>query len=466
MKQRSMKQQKSQQQENPPINDAQNNLQQRPGATRWHAWAGFALLLWTALGCSVTDFVQQRGIATTAPTRALAPTFTPTPESLGQLFIITPPANGTPGVLIVPPGTDPKDVIPLPTATFTPEPTATPTPLAPAELTGTAEGFTATPTETPTETATPTPSFTPTPTHTPTATFTPTTTPTPFVIVDTGLVTLRTGPGLEYPLLAQLGPNIPVTLVGRNPEGTWYQICCVNGQSVWVAAGSGLRVVNDLQAVALAGAVGPPPPPTPTFPPTETPTETPTATPTAYPFERTAGPEFYPTKNEFVTIMVKLHVGPLLVAHSCYHPDRPDLTAGKLDYPAVGYFLVVKYAGFDRPATNVIRPSTDYFNCTVPLDSKDAGRGDRFEYNIKYEYTPPDPNSIFPTPADVPPGAPLPTATPSRAQLIGDGQWTIYIIDGEGNQLTPAENFAIPPVNSGGESIPGREIYIAWQRMR
>ena len=111
--------------------------------------------------------------------------------------------------------------------------------------------------------------------------FTPAPTSTPFILVESGYVALRTGPGPDYPLVAQLGPNIPIAIISRNPQGTWYEICCVNGFSVWVAA-SHVRVVNDPGGAPLVVAQGPPSP-TPSFTPTWTPTVTPTPTSTPYP---------------------------------------------------------------------------------------------------------------------------------------------------------------------------------------
>jgi hypothetical protein len=172
---------------------------------RWLGGLAFLVLLLTTFGCSAANLLETQ-VATPIPTRTLLPTFTPTPASVQAIIIVTPPLNGTPGVIIVPPGVDPQQVIPIP-----------PTPLPPL----------VTP---PTETATPTETPTPTPTETPTPT--PTLTPTPYVVVDSGYVALRNGPSVEFPLVAQLGPQIPIAIVGQSPDGGWLQLCCVNGTSV------------------------------------------------------------------------------------------------------------------------------------------------------------------------------------------------------------------------------------------
>ena len=374
------------------------------------------------LGCSAADLLQ-RDVATPtpAPTRILAPTFTPTPEGVGIVVVVTPPVGGTPGVIVIPPNANPSDYIPIPTDTPappTPETGQQPeSPLDVPFIPPLAE-----PTAIPTNTATPLP--TNTPTNTPTVT--PTATATPFIVVENGLISLRTGPGLDYPLVAQLGPDIPVAVIGRNPQGDWFQICCVSGESVWVSANS-VEIFNEVSEVALI-VPDEAPTATPTGTPTETPTVTPTPTSTRYPFERAIGPQFFPTNNEFLTIWVKLFI-------------KPDPNAE--EDPAAGYYLKVLFEGFDRPGTNDRRPSRDQFEFSAPL-----GAGNRVEYNLKYEYRPPDPK------------ADDPNATTSRLELIGNGEWTVFVVDGAGRQLSDEVSFTTTPSN------PNREIYIGWIRIR
>jgi hypothetical protein len=280
------------------------------------------------------------------------------------------------------------------------------------------------PTDVPTETPFP-PTETPFPTDMPTPTAT--LTPTPYIEIQSGLVGLRTGPGVNYPFVAQLGPDIPVALVGRNPQGTWYRICCVNGVDVWVAS-QHVLVFNDIAQVPLLNAD---PPPTPTE--TTTPTPTPTPTPYQYPFQLALGPQFTPTNNQFLTIWVKLFVGPLNITEIPAHP-------------AEGYFLEVEFQGFDRPSRYGEEPSRDVFEFNAPV-----GAGNRLEYNLKYEYHPYNP------PRASYPGA---TPTPTPLELLGTGTWTVWVKDGVGNQLSEKVSFTTQPFNSN------REVYIAWQRVR
>ena len=386
-----------------------------------------AVFLLLTLGCSAADLLQRDlPTPTPTPTRELAATFTPTPEEVKEIVIVTPPSGGTPGVIIIPPGMDPQDVLPIPSAT----------PIPPTAAVLVSEGGALPVPADATSTVTSTPSPTETPSATPTETPLPTL--TPFIMVPSGLVNLREGPSLDYPLVAQLGPDIPVTIIGQNPEGTWFQICCVSGDSVWVTRDR-MEVFNSIADVPLFSA-DPPPTPTATGTPTETATPTPTATATLFPFDKSIGPQFFPTNNEFLTIWSKMFVQP--------DPQR------EAD-PAEGYYLQVLYEGFERPQTNDSLPSANTF-----FESAAKGAGNRVEYNYKYEYTPPDPKLIDCN--SLPPNfvQPCRDGNLTRKDLLGTGTWTIFVVDGAGNQLSEEVTFTTAPNNLN------REVYIGWNRVR
>ncbi|MCC6168194.1 MAG: hypothetical protein IT329_13285 [Caldilineaceae bacterium] len=398
------------------------------------------------LGCAAGDLLA-RPTLTPPPTRPPAPTFTPTPGFVQGLVVVTPPTAGAPGVIVVPPGVDPRSLIPLPetptptvTATATPlppspTPTATRTPLpgalSPLDVTPAVVGILIPP---PSDTPTPIPAPTIAPTETPVPlpTEPPTSTPTPYVVVATGLVSLRNGPGVEFPLVAQLGPDIPIAIIGRNPEGTWYQICCVNGGSVW-AATSHVQVVNDTTEVVLVLAETPPTS-TPTDTPTNTPTITLTPTGTPYPFQVAEGPLYFPTTNERLSVWVKVFA-----------------LAGSAQVPLPGYFLHVQFrnrpdgSSFEtRPNTKGEAPSTDFFEYNVPPG---PGSGNRVQFNYKYEFLPPNPKETDPN------------TSATRLTLI-DGYWRIYLTDGSGTQLSDAIEFDTLTNNNN------REVFVAWVQMR
>jgi uncharacterized protein YraI len=84
----------------------------------------------------------------------------------------------------------------------------------------------------------------------------------PVAVISNAVVNLRRGPGTNYPVIGRGESGQRYTIVGRIQDNSWWQICCVNGQKVWVAASvasalgptGGVPVVKDI----------PTPPPAPT----------------------------------------------------------------------------------------------------------------------------------------------------------------------------------------------------------
>jgi hypothetical protein len=204
-------------------------------------------------------------------------------------------------------------------------------------------------------------------------------------------------------------------------------------------AKTSVATVNDASGTALVAADAPPTP-TETGTPTMTPTVTATPTPTPYPFERIIGPQFFPTNNEFLTIWTKLDIG--LPPGGANVPEAD---------PAQGYFLEVLFEGVDRPQTNVVEPSYDRFEWSAP-----PGAGNRVEYNYKYEFTPPNPDDLERCQQL---GTPPPECSDKKI-LIGEGTYTVFVVDGLGNQLSDAVTFDTRANN------PNREVYIGWRRIR
>lgn len=120
--------------------------------------------------------------------------------------------------------------------------------------------LTATPAFTPTLMPSPTPSPSPMAIRSPTPPSTPTATPTTAVLTTTAPLTatppvaaaitvtagvtlevraasgnLRSGPGTEFDILATTSKGRRYAVMGRNTEGTWWQICCVNDRPAWIA---------------------------------------------------------------------------------------------------------------------------------------------------------------------------------------------------------------------------------------
>ena len=98
---------------------------------------------------------------------------------------------------------------------------------------------------------------------------TPTPRPQPVGVVQADKVNVRKGPGTRYPLVAQVAKGTRLEILGRNQAGDWWQVCCVNGQQVWIV-GKLVQVEGDSSGVQVVASI-PPPPPTPIPAPTPTP---------------------------------------------------------------------------------------------------------------------------------------------------------------------------------------------------
>lgn len=90
-------------------------------------------------------------------------------------------------------------------------------------------------------------------------------------------VSVYAGPGQAYGKVGLLKANEVKKLLERTSDGTWLQICCVNGDPVWVAANL-VQVQGDIAKVPIAVASGPT---ASSLPPTSTPVARATAVPSA-----------------------------------------------------------------------------------------------------------------------------------------------------------------------------------------
>ena len=152
-----------------------------------------------------------------------------------------------------------------PTQVAAPTATVLPPTVAPTATREQPAPVTTVPTAVPTNTSTPAPTATPALTDTPTVVPSVTPTMAPSVIADKA-VNLRAGPGTNYPVVgaAKVGDRYDIT--ARNQDGSWLQVCCVNGKSAWVSA-SVVTVGGGVDSVAVAQNVPPPPTPRPAPPP-------------------------------------------------------------------------------------------------------------------------------------------------------------------------------------------------------
>ncbi len=175
------------------------------------------IALFAAVGLAACGGAKQA--PTPTPTRLLKPTFTPTTASSGGGSRVV--ATATPQVI---------------------PPTATPTPIPP------------------TNTPSPTPPYT--------------ATPRPEVVVQANRLNVRAGPSTLHPRIAQVQQGDILEVIGKTPDGTWWQVRLADGTVGWVYAKlvQGQGPIGEVQVSQNI----PTPPPTPTYTPTPRPTPTPT----------------------------------------------------------------------------------------------------------------------------------------------------------------------------------------------
>lgn len=115
---------------------------------------------------------------------------------------------------------------------------------------------------------------------------------------------VRTGPGTHYQVVGSLPSGVTAAIVGKSPNGHWWQIVCPagTGPQCWASAGSQYSAAENADGVPVAAV-----PPAPTHAATatqsvanHTPTYTPTATATTDPAV-TPSPTLTPDPNSTAT---------------------------------------------------------------------------------------------------------------------------------------------------------------------
>lgn len=87
----------------------------------------------------------------------------------------------------------------------------------------------------------------------PTPTFEPSATPVPDVVavVTGGGLNLRAGPDTGQPIRGTADTGDRFTVVGKSADTQWLQVCCVDGQAVWLSA-SFVALEGQLDTVPVA----------------------------------------------------------------------------------------------------------------------------------------------------------------------------------------------------------------------
>ena len=303
----------------------------------------------------------------------------PTPQILvpgsdGPIFIPQ-PAPGAPAVQTV--------VVIIVTATPVPSPTPTPGP----------------PTDTPPPTPTPGP-----PTMTPTATGTAL--PPVVVKVKVNKANVRQGPGPGYPLVTRLDTGTEITVVGRNRNGDWWKICCVNGADVWIADAM-VDVSGPVWTIQETTDI-PPPPPTPV--PTATPEPTPTY---AWPMRLESPPREFPHGQNFFRVDAIIYNGATPLWG--YKLRIRNATTGQT-WLSGGSESIWNWVVLQAPSDGLpFNPNTD---CQNPHAGVVC-----LKTNVKW-----DSNGL--------------------GVALGDGAWEVTATDGGGNALSQPVRFNVSSANS------------------
>ncbi len=164
--------------------------------------------------------------------------------------------------------------------------------------------FTYTPSPTPTATASATPTRTPTVTPTPSATFTPL--PSIPIALPVRAITVRVGPGSQYPAAGRLAADDQVDILGISEDGGWYWIEMADGNMAWLTASPALvDTIGNLRTLPIIDPPTPTPLPTATPTPSRTPSPTPsqTSSPTPTP-SHTSSPTLSPSHTSTQTACV------------------------------------------------------------------------------------------------------------------------------------------------------------------
>jgi hypothetical protein len=172
------------------------------------------------------------------------------------------------------------------------------------------------------------------------------------LVVTNDIVNVRQGPGTTYGLVGTASQGTQLQISGKNPEGDWWQICCVNGEPGWIFGQ--LAQVQNTESVAVAQNIPPAPaPPTPVpAPPTNTPEPAPPPQPQGDPDAGACGGDD--------GCKFKVRGGPATGANggqelklqlAFVHGGRGDEAQGS-------YFVVLKKDGGRLPISDSVRSWT------------------------------------------------------------------------------------------------------------
>jgi SH3-like domain-containing protein len=235
---------------------------------------------------------------------------------------------------------------------------------------------------------------------------------TPSLKVETDIVNVRSGPGTTYGLVGTANLGEVFEIKGRNADGSWYQICCINGQQGWVNAELTDEDNEELAPVVAAPAAPQPVAAAPTQAPAAAapaPAAEPTATPAPAPapaadacagiggdgckFKLRGGPSFANNGGGELKLQ-------LAFVHSGVDGGQPQGS----------YFVWVEKDGQKLPISDGTR--------SIALESMQGAMG-KYNYEVK-------------VPRDQLPGGNV------------AGNYQIWVLDGNGERDSQTFSFGVP----------------------
>jgi len=246
----------------------------------------------------------------------------------------------------------------------------------------------------------------------PAAEFSPTPAPTPKLTVNENAVNVRLGPGTNYGVAGAVNQGEQFTIVGRDQNKDWWQICCVNGKEVWIS--DDLTSESDEGAVAVVTDIPAPPQQVAEAQPTQPPAP---AEPTAAPEpEQPAAPP--PAADACAGIggdgcKFKLRGGPSFAANGGgelklqIHFIHSGVDGGQ---PQGSYFVWMEKDGQKLPISDSVR--------SVALQDQQGSLG-KYNYEVKI-------------------------AASSIAGGTVAGNYIIWVLDGSGERDSQTFSVSVP----------------------
>ncbi len=252
------------------------------------------------------------------------------------------------------------------------------------------------------------------PAETPTPEPEPTATPAPQakLIVAGEIVNARQGPGTNYGLAGTAEQGMQLSIIGKNEQGTWWQVCCVNGEPVWIFGE--LATVENVESVQVAANIPPAPAPVQAAPAPAPQPAAPEPEPVveAAPPQPQGDPDAGPCGGDD-GCKFKIRGGPATAGNGGMELKLQFIflhSGVEGGQPQGSYFVVLKKDGARLPVSDSVRSI-----------AKDKSSGTLGDFNYEYSM--------------------------GTGELPGNtvaGNYTVWVLDGNGERDSDIFNFSVP----------------------